>query len=108
MHTTHKIHSHPSKNKFLSIFRLNLNVFDANQPRLEAKSIIIGVDSPLSLYFLLLHFFTVAVPAASAADTAATANHGPPPVVCRLVMYRTKVLMYRTMVLLARLTKVRR
>ncbi len=28
-------------------------------------------------------------------------------VVCRLVMYRTKVLMYRTMVLLARLTKVR-
>ncbi len=29
-------------------------------------------------------------------------------VVCRLVMYRTKVLMYRTMVLLVRLTKVRR
>jgi hypothetical protein len=55
--TAHKIHSHPSKDKFLSIFCLNLNVFNANQPRLEAKSTIISVDSPLLLYFLLLHFF---------------------------------------------------
>jgi len=56
-HTTHKIHSHPSKNKFPSIFRLNLNIFNANRPRLEANSTVISVDSPLSLYFLLLHFF---------------------------------------------------
>jgi hypothetical protein len=61
-HTTHKIHSHPSKNKFLSIFCLDLNIFDANQPCLEAKSTVIGVDSPLSLYFLLLHFLLLLFP----------------------------------------------
>jgi hypothetical protein len=56
-HTTHKIHSNPSKNKFLSNIHLELSVFNANQPRLEAKSTVIGVDYPLPLYFLLLHFF---------------------------------------------------
>jgi hypothetical protein len=61
-HTIHKIHSHPSKNKFLSIFCLNLNIFDANQPCLEAKSTIIGVDSPLLSYFLLLHYILLLFP----------------------------------------------